>query len=260
MACKKTFIALLIAALSIGSTHAQKTIARGGFWKSYNAAPNSIEALNAAQDMRVFGTECDVRLTADDVAWVFQPEKIGNTPTEQITTEELQLSDSYTLSNGEHVPTLDAYLQQYIQNALMHGTPTKLVLDLQPHKSVDKTETLIDLVVERIASYSITDRTIITSSDFYVCKQIKERLPKATVLYKKGDKTPNEIYHAGLSGICYPEQVLTDRPEWVSEAHKMNMKVFAWTINTVESAKQMSQLGVDAIITDDPETVAPSVR
>lgn len=251
---------LLAVTLSVGSAHAQKTISRGGFWKTYNAAPNSIEALNAAQDMQVFATECDVRLTADDMAWVFQPEKVGNIPTEQLTTEELQSSDCYTLPNGEHIPTLDAYLQQYIQNTLMYGSPTKLVLDLQPHKSVDKTETLIDLIVERITSYSMTERTIIISSDFYVCWQIKERMPQATVMYKKGDKSPKEISHARLSGICYPAQVLTEHTEWISEAHTMNMKVFAWTINTTESANEMRQLGVDALITDEPDAIAPMAR
>lgn len=260
MACKKSLISLLFVTISICSVQAQKTIARGGFWKTYNAVPNSIEALNAAQDLQLFGTECDVRLTADDVALIFQQEKVGNTPTEQLTTDDLQTSAIYTLPNGESIPTLDAYLKQYIQNTLMFGSPTKLVLDLQPHKSVDKTETLIDIVVERITSYRLTEQTIIISSDFYVCKQIKERMPQANVLYKKGDKSPKEISHARLSGICYPAQVLTEHTEWISEAHTMNMKVFAWTINTTESANEMRQLGVDALITDEPDAIAPITR
>ena len=259
MACKQFCICIFIL-LAVQNLDAQQVVARCGYWKSYNAAQNSLEALGAAQDLQLYGTECDVRLTSDDVALIFELNTIDKTPVEQLSVEALQQTDEYALSNGENIPTLDSYLKNYLQNTLMRGSPTKLFLDLKPHRSVDKTETLIDMVVEQIEMYQIAQRTVIISSDFYTCEQMKQRLPKVTVLYTRGDKTPNEVSYAGLSGICYSYNALSENPQWVAEARALGMEVLAWTINSAEEAKAMKELGVDAIMTDNPEEIAPALR
>ena len=46
--------------------------------------------------------------------------------------------------------------------------------------------------------------------------------------------------------------------EFVNDAHRKNIKVFAYTINNKQKAEKLLLLGVDGIITDYPDLLFPS--
>ena len=59
--------------------HAQNTqlIAHRGFWKTENSAQNSISSLKNAQQLGVYGSEFDVRMTKDSVLMINHDEDIN---------------------------------------------------------------------------------------------------------------------------------------------------------------------------------------
>jgi glycerophosphoryl diester phosphodiesterase len=85
-------------------------------------------------------------------------------------------------------------------------------------------------------------------------------------------KLNEDIEQAILISTDEPIQVYIDRlgytpeiwspnfryvtPEIVQEAHERGMKVVPWTINTVDEMKRQLEMGVDAIITDYPDSAA----
>ena len=66
----KFSFALLLCLLVAASVEAKgkvKVIAHRGYWKTEGSAQNSIRSLELANQIKVYGSEFDVHLTADDV-------------------------------------------------------------------------------------------------------------------------------------------------------------------------------------------------
>ena len=56
----------------------------------------------------------------------------------------------------------------------------------------------------------------------------------------------------GINGIDYHYSKFQKHPEWVKEAHDLGMSVNAWTVDKADDIRQMRDLGVDQITTNDP--------
>ena len=74
-------------------------------WK---AIETSIRSLERANEIKVYGSEFDVHLTADNVPVVYHDRKIEG---KDIQTASYELKD-LKLSNGETLPTLEQYLDR----------------------------------------------------------------------------------------------------------------------------------------------------
>lgn len=84
-----------------------QVIAHRGAWKKNNFPQNSIASLNEAVKLGCYGSEFDVWMTADNILVVnHDPEFQG------LTIEKVNYADllTKTMSNGEKIPTLEAYL------------------------------------------------------------------------------------------------------------------------------------------------------
>lgn len=56
----------------------------------------------------------------------------------------------------------------------------------------------------------------------------------------------------GAAGIDYHFSVVKNNPHWVKESHDLGLKVNVWTVNKAEDIKEMIDLKVDYITTDEP--------
>jgi glycerophosphoryl diester phosphodiesterase len=97
---------------------------RGAFKK--NGFPeNSIASLRQAIRLGCTGSEFDVRMTADEILVVNHDPHHGGMNIESSMYAQLR---SHLLSNGEELPTLEAYLKAGIQA----NKATRLVLEIKP--------------------------------------------------------------------------------------------------------------------------------
>src|SRR5690606_22888022 len=112
--------------------HAQNTqlIAHRGFWKTENSAQNSISSLKNAQQLGVYGSEFDVRMTKDSVLMINHDEDINGI---LIAENHYQELDHLTLKNGEYISTLGQYLEQGKKVPDM-----KMIEELKPEKSAER--------------------------------------------------------------------------------------------------------------------------
>ena len=56
----------------------------------------------------------------------------------------------------------------------------------------------------------------------------------------------------GISAVHIPVRCALRYPRTVEKLHAKNMSVAAWTANSAEDISRASEIGADAIITDDP--------
>lgn len=245
---KHSFCLLMVVLLlGCGSLQAQNICAHRGFWKCEEAghAQNSIASLRQAQEHGFWGSEFDVRLTADDVVVVNHDPWLNGISIRKHTYHQLLKTQ---LCNGERIPTLGEYLKQGAQSSCM------LVLEIKPQKTVERTLTLAKACVEELRKADLLDpsRVMFISFSYEACCWIAEELPAFGNQYLEGDKDPETVHAAGINGIDYHYFVFHRHPDWVARAHALGMGVSAWTVDRESDMKYLRDLGVDVITTNHP--------
>ena len=219
-------------------------VAHRGYWKEN--AQNSIASLSLAQEFGCWGSECDIHLTADEAIVVNHDRTVKGTDIQKSTLEEVR---AHKLKNGELIPTLEEYLVQADKNK-----DCVLVIELKPNYSQEREDILIEKTLAALKSQKLLkpDRIAFISFSYHICKELAQKCPGFTVQYLEGDKTPAEVFADGINGIDYHYSHFQRHPEWVKEAHDLGMSVNAWTVDSAEGIRQMKDLGVDQITTNDP--------
>ena len=106
---KKSIIAIFIMMFTIMTAQTQ-IIAHRVFWKTNPiTAENSIQSLKNAQELKIYGSEFDVRMTKDGVLVINHDEHINKLEISETLFKDLK---KQKLSNGEKLPTLEKYLKQ----------------------------------------------------------------------------------------------------------------------------------------------------
>ncbi len=248
--CRLFAVAALaaLAAACAPKEHKTQITAHRGFWKCEEAkmAENSCQALALAQENGLWGSEFDIRLTADSVVVVNHNDEFHGLVILDHTYAELKDS---TLSNGEPVPTLDAYLAQGEKSA-----KTVLVVELKPMPTPELDDVLVDKTLEALKAHGLYDpkRAIFISFSLHTCQRIAELAPEFTNQYLNGNLSPAELAAEKINGLDYHFSVFDKNPEWVAQAHELGMSVNVWTVDGREDIQRMIDLGVDCITTNEP--------
>jgi len=228
------------------NTSNTQIIAHRGAWKNTGVPENSIAALQHAIRLGCWGSEFDVHMSSDSVPLILHDHSIQGIHIEKTTAAELS---QVKLTNGEPLPTLEAYLL-----AGKNQKTTRLVLEIKSSSiSKERSLALTKKCVEMVKKLNVASITEYIAFDFDVCKKVKELDPSATVTYLNGDKSPEELALAGLDGLDYHFSVYKKHEEWLSESKKRKLITNVWTVNDVETMRWFIDRKVDFITTNEPE-------
>ncbi|MXV51202.1 glycerophosphodiester phosphodiesterase [Pedobacter sp. HMF7647] len=221
-------------------------VAHRGAWKNTGETENSIGSLKKAIELGCSGSETDVHLSGDSVIYIHHDPKLQGVAIEQTTSAELS---KLKLSNGEQLPTLEAYLQE-----VMTQNKTKLVLEIKAsivskERSLALTKKVLNMVHEQKAQAWIT----YISFDWDVCKLIRQLQPYANVEYLNGDKSVGELSENKMNGLDYHYSVLKKNEAIFKEAGEKNIDVNVWTVNDEADMDWLLKNKADFITTNEPE-------
>ncbi|HJH59143.1 MAG TPA: glycerophosphodiester phosphodiesterase [Bacteroidetes bacterium] len=247
---RKNLLALLTFLVATAALSAQtQVIAHRGYWRAPGAAQNSIVALQRADQIKCFGSECDVLQTRDGVLVVHHDAHIGP---DKILIEEAdydQIKD-IVLSNGEAVPTLQQYLKE-----LKKCKNTLLVLEIKEHSTDQKMLRATRDIVKMVNRMGLKKKVYYISFMPTICDELVRIAPKSQVAYLSNQMTPRQVKERGYTGVDFHYSQFEKNPLWVQECHELGLNVNVWTVNTEELMNQMLDLGVDFITTDYPEVL-----
>lgn len=229
-------------------------VAHRGFWKSEQGgmSENSIASLKAAQDAGLWGSECDIHITADDVVIVNHDPSING---KAIATHNFADFAQDLLPNGERRPTLDEYLVQTAK-----CKTTKLIIELKKQPSEDREDMLVSKTLEALKRHHLYNpgRVLFISFSKHMCDAVAKLCPEFINQFLLKDPNPvanhaPDVYgKQGINGVDYHYKMFKTHPEWVKNAHDMGMSVNVWTVNKAADIKTMIEIGVDAITTNEP--------
>lgn len=227
-------------------------VAHRGFWNSEQGgfSENSIASLKAAQDAGLWGSECDIHITADDVVIVNHNPDIDG---KKIATHKFADFANDLLPNGERRPTFDEYLDQVAK-----CSTTKLIIELKKQPSEDREDLLVAKTIAALKVHKLYDpnKVLFISFSKYMCDVIARLCPEFINQFLSmdflGDQDPDIYGPQGINGVDYHYKMFDAHPEWVKHAHDRGMSVNAWTVNKEKDIRKMIEVGVDAITTNEP--------
>ena len=227
-------------------------VAHRGFWncEAGGNSENSIASLKAAQDAGLWGSECDVHITADDIVMVNHDGSIGG---KDIATHNYSDFAKDLLPNGERRPTIDEYLSQA---ALCPAT--KLIIELKPQKAEAREDLLVEKVIAALKAHNMydPDKVLFISFSQHICEKVAAEHPKFVNQFLSSNfvknETPKAYAKKGINGVDYHFKMFAINPDYVKTAHELGMSVNAWTVDKEADIKDMIKLGVDAITSNEP--------
>lgn len=215
--------------------HAQAPIiAHRGYWTGNQRPANSLAAFEAALQLNIYGSECDIRQTADGVLVVCHDATHDGLRISRSTYDELR---QHPLANSEPLPRLE----ELIQTLKMSNSPVRLVLDIK--------ECDIYQLLAMVEGYGVADRVLFIAFNRQYCNQLVRRGRGPQTFYLNGNMSPRQVKDAGYAGIDYSTTVLETHPQWIGEAAALGLKTIVWTVNNKESIADYISQG--CIVTTD---------
>ena len=189
---KKLFITCALALLAgLSSLSAQtRLIAHRGFWDREGSAQNSIASLVASHEVKAYGSELDVIITADGIPVVHHDDEVLGIRIEDASYEQIK---DIQLKNGEVIPTFESYLQKFMTLPDM-----KLIVEIKPHKRIVNEDRAVNAVVALIEKYQLENRVDYISFSMNICKELVDRVPYAPVAYLNGEVSPADLKRLGM--------------------------------------------------------------
>lgn len=222
-------------------------IAHRGFWNDGKTAENSVRALQNAQELQIYGSEFDVRMSRDGVPIVFHDPEIGNL--EIAENDYSDLFSAYRKSEKNLLTTLE----NFIKLGVNPHSDLKLIVEIKDTGNKDFEHQTVLSTVYLIEKYRLLERVEFISFSLYICQILRDLQPDISVKYLNGDLSPEAVKNFGLDGINYEFSVFRTHPEWIAQAHDLQLTTGCWTVNSPEKFLEISELGIDFITTDRPD-------
>ena len=219
------------------------------------AAPeNTLPAFQLAIDHHSDRAELDVQMTKDGVVMVTHDTSLRrctgcNANIYNLPYAQVQQLDAgrwfHRQFTGAYIPTLEEVL------ALCKGK-AELNIEIKPSTF---TPTLESETVRLIHAYDYGADCVVTSQSYETLCKVKELDPDITTGYilALGVGTYYDLPAADFFSV--ESTFIT--AGMVQQIHLRGKTISAWTINRQQDAEKLLQLGVDDLITDKPEIIAP---
>lgn len=217
-----------------------------------SAAPeNSLPAYQLAVKHGYYTAECDIRLTKDNRWVLHHNDNIDSLFCQYGTVEDFTFDElrSFSYKKGANfwaykdlkICSFEEYLDVFV------GTKTRPQIEIKT-QNYDKLYTVVDAVVER----GLEDSAIVISFDLQQLKTIHELNDKIELWYLIGKITDERIAEAQAIGsnVWLSPNYDENDAESIGLAVKAGIGVSFWTVNTVEKARKLYDLGVRYVESD----------
>ena len=224
-------------------------------WDRQYAPENTMPAFRKAAEMGADGIELDVQLTKDGEIVICHDERIDRTGRGQGWIKDFTLEELKKIDFGKphveygfvEIPTLQEFFE-FIK-------PTKLKVNIELKTNAIYYDRLEEKTYWLAEEYGMNRRIIYSSFNHYSLQKLKTLCPDAKIGLLMGADTvrlPEDAERLGAYAIHPPESIVTK--EYVEKCHAHRLKVNTWTVDSPARMRQMVEMGVDAFITDCPDS------
>lgn len=228
---------------------------RGG---GATAPENTLPAIKAALAAGFEYVEVDVALTADGHPVLMHDASVDRTTDGHGRLSTLTLAQVQTLDAGSW------FAQEYA------GTPVPTFAEFLDVLSVSGRRAIVELkgewdaaavaaVVAEVTARGLERQVALSSFDartLAVAGAASTVIPRLFILAHLPPDVVRAATEASVRGIVVDRKALLNRPEVVDELHAAGIRVVVYTLNSNTQWDEVTALGVDGIVTDDPATLS----
>ena len=219
------------------------------------APENTIDAFRLAMEQGADGIELDVQLTKDGVPVVIHDETIRRVSgrkgaVRDYTFEELRkipVPNGMTAYPDARIPTLEEVLELV--------KPGKTEVNIELKTGIYWYPGLEDKVLELVQRSGMEERILYSSFNHYSIRRILERNPEAQTAYLFNDVILDIPAYAKANGVKGLHPGLHHiGMGFLREYLESGLAVRVWTVNEPKQIQTLLEAGVDAVITNVPDT------
>lgn len=223
--------------------------AHRGVWAV--APQNSLPSYEAAVELGYYTAECDIHLTEDN-EWVLihnseaesqfcQFGEVSDYTLEELKTFSYRDGKNFWKYEDLRIATLDEYLDVFV------GTETRPQIEIK-----SDTYDMLYTVVEAVEEKGLTEQAIVISFDLGQLQKIHELNSDIELWYLIDEITPENIAAAKAvdENMWLSPNFEKNDKESIQLAIDAGVSVSFWTVNTVEEAKMLYDMGIRYIETD----------
>lgn len=203
---------------------------------------NTLSSLRLAVELGADMVEIDVRQSRDGHIVVLHDETVERTTNGKGFVKDLTLKELKSLDAGlgNKIPTLS-------EAAVFLKGKARLVVEIKALGIEEK-------VVETLDETGVADDVVVTSFFHPVLKRVKDLRPKirAGVIIASRPVAPSKLALDAKADAIFPRYKYVDE-ELVSAAHKNNLLVFPWTVDSADQVELLAKIGVDGVVTNKPD-------
>jgi glycerophosphoryl diester phosphodiesterase len=150
---------------------------------------------------------------------------------------------------GTRVPTLTEFLDALGASGHRAIVELKGVWD----------EAAVSAAISEVSTRRLETRVAIASFDARTLAQVStasEVVARLLILKHVPDDVVLAASEAGVRGIVVDRKAVLARPEMIGEVHAAGVRIVVYTLNRDSQWDEVTALGVDGIVTDDPGTLS----
>lgn len=227
------------------------------------APENTMPAFIKAAQLGMTWVEFDVVLTSDDVAVIFHDETLDRTTDGHGNIEEFPYDYLQTLDagrwfnpffSGERIPTLKQVIDFLIS--------VKINANIELKSSPQREERLVEVVTKDLSSYLTNNDIQLLFSSFSVnalrlLREYSSSYLIGILLHEWSVDWHKNCFGLNCASIHVNQEIMTR--EQALEIKVMNKALLTYTVNTPQRAKELFNMGVDAIFSDVPDKIAKMI-
>lgn len=214
------------------------------------APENSIPAYEKSVELGFYSAECDIRLTKDNHWVLLHNDDVNGRFCQLGAVEDMTLEEVRQLrfKNGANfwkyenlgMPTLDEYLDVFV------GSSTRPQIEIKS-ENFDK----LYLILEALEKKNLKEQSIIISFDLEQLKAIRKLDSEIELWYLIDEINEKNIAEAKeLGNTWLSPNLAANTKETIKLAVDNGIGLSFWTVNTIEDAKMLYDMGVRYMETD----------
>jgi glycerophosphoryl diester phosphodiesterase len=218
------------------------------------APENTMPSLELAMDELDF-VETDVQLSRDGVPVLFHDVDLHRVTGDARSVGELDLDELRALDvgewygpdyAGERMPTLEEFLDE-----LARRDTARALVELKADWERDEVRTVVDLIETR----GLRGRVVLQSfslETLFALQQVSPTTPRIMLIRELPAEPVALAERLGVIAFGTTADSVTAAPGALDALHEAGIAVLCYTLNSHEHWQEVSDLGVDGIITDQP--------
>jgi glycerophosphoryl diester phosphodiesterase len=223
------------------------------------APENTLEAFKRSLEAGFDGIELDIQRCATGELLVFHDDELSRTTNGVGRISDFSLDELRSLDAGSWFSPEFSGISMPLLSEVLQLIDGRLTLHIEIKNAPFPFSGIEEELLSILAGYKHPEKIVISSFDHYCLSKISklsvERRYKLAFLAEAILVDVAE-YAKKLSASFYHPSTHVATATLVNEAHAAGLGVNVWTANTTFDWERLLKLGVDGIITDDPQGLA----